>query len=86
MTSVLGFEPSDDVHSTFKALHDIVFAKGKNYTLTEANKIFSDDGNITIFSIIVTRVNYIYSRKRPKLQSLAFFHILFNRLNIRNYK
>ena len=44
MTDVLGFEPSDDVHSNFKQLNDIIFATGKNYTLTEANKIYSQKG------------------------------------------
>ena len=44
MEEVLGFEPSEDVHSNFKKLHDIIFAGGKNYTLTEANKIFSQKG------------------------------------------
>ena len=44
MAEVLGFEPSENVHPNFKKLHDIIFASGKNYTLTEANKIFSQKG------------------------------------------
>ncbi len=43
MSDVLGFE-EDDVHSNFKELRDVIFARGKNYTLTEANRIFSKKG------------------------------------------
>ncbi len=54
MTEVLGFEPSDDIHSQFKQLHDVIFASGKNYTLTEANRIFSRKGLFLIPSALWT--------------------------------
>ena len=56
MTDVLSFEP-DDVHSNFKQLNDIIFATGKNYTLTEANKMYSQKGQIHIIVMFLLKIN-----------------------------